>query len=232
MTIRKETEPERVFDSGAKRQAAAGKGMPSLFPGDAYLDICKHFEDGAAHYAPRNWEKGLPLSTYIDSLERHIAEEKMRLTDESHDRAMAWNAICYLATKLRIKAGLLPKELDDLEGVYGKQKPIRDIDIYHAEKSGAKWKWYIYDRKQDEYLHQDLKFRIGCGSDNFYPTKKAAEEQVQKYLDKTGSHPKETCKEQVVLNFSKYCKSCQAAMLAAELHEVVPICNKCIKIVG
>ena len=42
----------------------------------------------------------------------------MGLTDESHDRAIAWNAVVYLATKLRIKAGILPKELDDLEGAY------------------------------------------------------------------------------------------------------------------
>lgn len=180
MTIKKESEPERVFDNGAKRQAAAGKGTPSLFPGDAYLEVCKHFEDGAAHYSPRNWEKGLPLSTYIDSLERHIAQEKMGLTDESHDRAIAWNAVCYLATKLRIKAGLLPKELDDLEGVYGKQE----------QETGSRPKWACEEQKP-----------------------------VQD-------------KKQVILNFSKYCKSCQAAMLAVELYEVVPICSKCIKIVG
>lgn len=132
MGIRKESGPERKFDSGAKRQAASGKGIPSLFPPDAYLDICKHFEDGAVHYGGRNWEKGLPLSSYIDSLERHIAQEKMGLTDESHDRAIAWNAICYLATKLRIKAGILPKKLNDLCGVYGKsnlpEKLINKID--------------------------------------------------------------------------------------------------------
>jgi len=121
MSIRKESGEERKFDSGAKRQAAGGKGIPSLFPPDAYLDVCKHFEDGAIHYGGRNWEKGLPLSSYIDSLERHIAQEKMGFIDESHDRAMAWNAICYLATKLRIKAGILPRELDDLCPVYGKR---------------------------------------------------------------------------------------------------------------
>lgn len=131
--IKKETEPERKFDSGAKRQAAAGKGTPVLFPGDAYLDVCKHFEDGAVHYGGRNWEKGLPLSSYINSLERHIAQEKMGLTDESHDRAIAWNAICYLATKLRIAAGLLPKELDNLEGAYGEQQKVSKYDFLCPE---------------------------------------------------------------------------------------------------
>lgn len=124
MGIKLETGKEREYNTGAKRQNAEGKGTPVLFPGDAYLGICKHFEDGAAHYGGRNWEKGLPLSTYIDSIERHIAQEKMGLTDESHDRAIAWNAVCYLATKLRIKAGILPKELDDLYGAY-KKLPIK-----------------------------------------------------------------------------------------------------------
>lgn len=121
--IKTESGKEREFNSGAKRQHAEGKGTPVLFPGDAYLEVCKHFEGGAVHYGGRNWEKGLPLSSYIDSLERHIAQEKMGLTDESHDRAIAWNAICYLATKLRIQAGILPAELADLCGVYGKEVP-------------------------------------------------------------------------------------------------------------
>jgi len=120
MGIKIETGKEREYNTGAKKQYAEGKGMPVLFPGDAYLEVCKHFEDGAIHYGGRNWEKGIPLSSYIDSLERHIAQEKMGLTDESHDRALAWNAICYLATKLRIKAGILPQELDDLCGAYKK----------------------------------------------------------------------------------------------------------------
>ena len=116
--IKSEAGPNREFDTGAQRDFASGKGTPSLFPGDAYLEVCKHFEEGAAKYDARNWEKGMPLSIFIDSLERHIAAEKLGLTDESHDRAMAWNAICYLATKLRIKAGVLPVELDDMPVTY------------------------------------------------------------------------------------------------------------------
>ena len=112
--IKKEQGGKRTFSTGAKRQNADKKPRPGLFPGDAYLAISQHFADGAAVYDDRNWEKGLPLNSIIDSLERHIAQEKMGLTDESHDLALAWNAVVYLATKLRIKAGLLPAELDDM----------------------------------------------------------------------------------------------------------------------
>ena len=112
--IKQELSDKREFSTGAKKQAAKGKGTPVLFPGDAYLEICKHFEEGAETHEARNWEKGIPLGELINSLERHIAEEKMGMTDESHDRAIAWNAVVYLATKLRIKAGILPAKLDDM----------------------------------------------------------------------------------------------------------------------
>ncbi|HDY88779.1 MAG TPA: hypothetical protein ENH82_11800, partial [bacterium] len=79
MTIKTESGKKREFSTGAKKQAAKGKGTPVLFPPDAYLEVSKHFEEGAEHYSARNWEKGIPLSELINSLERHIAQEKMGL---------------------------------------------------------------------------------------------------------------------------------------------------------
>jgi len=121
--IKKEQGEKREFSTGAQKQNAEGKGTPVLFPPDAYIDMSKHFEAGAELHGSRNWEKGIPLSEIINSLERHIAQEKMGLTDERHDRAIAWNAIVYLATKLRIEAGILPKELDDIPKIYD-NKPV------------------------------------------------------------------------------------------------------------
>ena len=106
--------PKREFSTGAESQDASGKGTPVLVPGDAILDIAKHFENGAAIYGERNWEKGIPLSEQLNSLERHLQQEKMGLTDEPHARALAWRAVVYLATKLRIEAGILPAELADM----------------------------------------------------------------------------------------------------------------------
>jgi len=126
--IKQEPGDKREFSTGAKRQNANNKPRPGLFPGDAYLAISQHFADGAAIYDDRNWEKGLPLNSIIDSLERHIAEEKMGMTDESHDLALAWNAVVYLATKLRIKAGILPAELDDMP----KYKKVNSTPDYRA----------------------------------------------------------------------------------------------------
>lgn len=112
--IKHETGENRVFSTGAHKQAAVGKGIPVLIPPDAMFELACHFEDGAILHGPSNWTKGIPLSELINSLERHIWQEKLGMTDERHDRAIAWNAIVYLATKLRINFGILPKELDDI----------------------------------------------------------------------------------------------------------------------
>ncbi len=112
--IKIEAGEDRVFSTGAKRQASAGKGLPTLLPPDALLEISKHLEAAATKYDSRNWEKGLPLSSILDSLFRHIFAELMGDTSEEHARAIGCNALFYIATKKRIQQGLLPSELDNL----------------------------------------------------------------------------------------------------------------------
>jgi len=106
---------KRQFSSGAKRQSDAGKGLPSLCSPISNRILAKHMQGGVeAGYPPRNWEKGLPLSSILDSLERHIDDEREGKTDENHGAAIYWNAHVYVHTKEMIRRGLLPKELDDL----------------------------------------------------------------------------------------------------------------------
>ncbi len=126
--IKIEPGDRREFSTGAERQASSGKGTPVLVPGDAIIDIAKHFEKGADIYGARNWEKGIPLSELLNSLERHLQQEKMGMTDEPHARALAWNAVVYLATKLRIENGLLPAELDDMPKYVPVQKDLLNKD--------------------------------------------------------------------------------------------------------
>lgn len=49
------------------------------------------YEAGAAKYAPRNWEKGMPYSRCIDSALRHINKFQRGWTDEDHLAAAVWN---------------------------------------------------------------------------------------------------------------------------------------------
>ncbi len=130
--IKIELGEKRKFNTGAEKQASEGKGTPVLVPGDAVIEVSKHFENGAGIYGPRNWEKGIPLSELLNSLERHLQQEKMGLTDEPHARALTWNAIVYLATKLRIENGLLPASLNDMPAYRLEQEVILGEPVKEA----------------------------------------------------------------------------------------------------
>ncbi len=110
----KDSEEKQETSTGASRSGGKGRGKPSLLPFDALMELAIHFEEGAEVHLPRNWEKGIPLSWYVDSAFRHLAAIMQGKTDESHERAFAWNAVCFLATWVRIKNGTLPAKLDDL----------------------------------------------------------------------------------------------------------------------
>lgn len=58
------------------------------------LEVAKHFEEGAKKYGENNWQKGLPVSCYIDSAVRHYLKYKRGDKDEPHDRAFVWNLMC------------------------------------------------------------------------------------------------------------------------------------------
>ncbi len=62
------------------------------------LDVGKLFESGAEKYGERNWEKGIPISSYIDSGVRHFLKYLNGETDEAHDRAFVWNLMCAIWT--------------------------------------------------------------------------------------------------------------------------------------
>ena len=58
------------------------------------LDVAKHFENGALKYGERNWQKGIPISRYIDSALRHLMKDCACETDEDHAAAFVWNCMC------------------------------------------------------------------------------------------------------------------------------------------
>lgn len=67
-------------------------------PYTAFLELSKHFEDGAKKYGEYNWQKGIPLHCYIDSAVRHYLKFKRGDKDEPHDRAFMWNIVCAIWT--------------------------------------------------------------------------------------------------------------------------------------
>jgi len=101
--------------SGAVRERAKGKGRYDLLSPLAMRRLAQHFENGCVEkYEDRNWEKGMPLSYFVDSALRHMFAVLEGKTDEDHAAAAEWNVHCLIHTQEEIAAGRLPAELDDL----------------------------------------------------------------------------------------------------------------------
>lgn len=110
----KDSGKRQDFETGSKRDTRDGKGRFDLLPMRALTRLARHFEGGAKKYGDRNWEKGQPISRYMDSALRHACKYMQGERDEDHLIAAAWNIMCAADTEERIKEGTLPKELNDI----------------------------------------------------------------------------------------------------------------------
>ena len=63
-----------------------------------FLEVAKHFEEGAKKYGESNWKRGIPTWCYIDSAVRHYLKWLRGDKDEPHDRAFVWNILCCIWT--------------------------------------------------------------------------------------------------------------------------------------
>ena len=119
----KDSGTRREFTTGSRRDAQTGKGRFDLLPARAVTILAKHFEAGAVKYGDKNWTKGQPLSVYLDSGLRHMFKFMAGLRDEDHATAAAWNILCLVDTQERIREGLLPESLNDLDPVLAHLPP-------------------------------------------------------------------------------------------------------------
>ena len=108
------TGEQQEFSTGAVRDRQLGKGRFDLLPAIAMLRIARHFEKGAVKYGDRNWEKGIPLSRYLDSALRHAFSFLEGKKDEDHLVAATWNLLAALETEARAGSGRLPADLVDI----------------------------------------------------------------------------------------------------------------------
>lgn len=114
------------FATGAHREIAPGKGRFDLVSPFAIRELAKLLEKGAAKYTKynpdgsvketgeRNWEKGLPLHTFVDSAGRHLGQLLEGDTTEDHATAAFWNMMAFIHTRHEINEGRLPDSLDDM----------------------------------------------------------------------------------------------------------------------
>lgn len=105
---------KEIFPTGAVRDTRKNKGRYDLIPWEVIQLLAIRFEEGAERYGDRNWEKGQPLSRYLDSCLRHLCQHLQGKTDEHHSVAALWNLVALIWTEEKIKQKLLPSSLNDL----------------------------------------------------------------------------------------------------------------------
>ena len=118
----KDSGNRREFKSGAVRDIQEGKGRMDLLPACAIIRLAKHFENGAKKYEERNWEKGIPTHSFIDSAIRHLMKYLDGATDEDHLCAAAWNCMCCMWTEEKRPDLIdIPSRLNQVVDTSGKE---------------------------------------------------------------------------------------------------------------
>lgn len=102
------------FITGSRRDTRKGKGRFDLIPAYPLKRLAIHYENGAEKYGDRNWEKGQPLSRYLDSALRHMNCYVGGDRVEDHLTAAVWNLFAFIYTEEMVNQGKLPAELNDV----------------------------------------------------------------------------------------------------------------------
>ena len=71
----------------------SGKGRMDLLPWNAIIEVSKHCEKGAKKYGEHNVDRGIPISSLMDSGIRHAAKFMIGHIDEDHLTAACWNML-------------------------------------------------------------------------------------------------------------------------------------------
>lgn len=123
-----------THESGMQRDVRGGKGRFDLTSPIVAERLAAIYERGCVKYGQRNWEKGMPLSRFLDSAKRHINDYEMIATyiragipldrlpahvnpKEDHLGQAIWNI------SSMIHLSVTKPELDDLNGQPASPQP-------------------------------------------------------------------------------------------------------------
>lgn len=109
----KDSGKRQEFETGARRDTQEGKGRYDLISTVFLKRLAVVMEKGAVKYGDRNWEKGMPLSRYLNSAIRHLLQLFDGECDEDHAGQAAFNVMAFLHTLQLIQEGILDPSLDD-----------------------------------------------------------------------------------------------------------------------
>ena len=95
--IKDSGERTQFYDKDGKeigvRDLHQGKGRMDLLPWNAIMEVSKHSENGSKKYGEHNVDKGIYISSLVDSAFRHLAKFWIGMDDEPHLTAACWNLL-------------------------------------------------------------------------------------------------------------------------------------------
>ena len=118
----KDSGERQQFETGAQRDIQEGKPRPGLIHPYLLYRLGAHLAKGAAKYDDRNWEKGIPMSRFWDSLQRHLTQYAMGCNDEDHLAAALFNLQGLIVMPWMVSKGLVDVRVLDLPGYFAEEK--------------------------------------------------------------------------------------------------------------
>lgn len=85
-----------VWETGSNRDMQVGKGRMDLLPFASILRLSRWYEMGAEKYGSHNWEKGIPVYSFLSSAIRHVFKWAAGMDDEDHLAAAVWNLLAIM----------------------------------------------------------------------------------------------------------------------------------------
>ncbi|MGA1496055.1 MAG: dATP/dGTP diphosphohydrolase domain-containing protein [Rhodothermales bacterium] len=112
--VLKDSGSREEFDTGSRRDTRSGKGRYDLMSPFILARDARLLELGALKYGERNWERGQPVSRFVDSALRHLMRYMEGHRDEDHLAAARWNIGAIMHMEEMVSRGILPPALMDL----------------------------------------------------------------------------------------------------------------------
>lgn len=92
----KDSGAREEFDTGARRDTQDGKPRFDLIPPGPLRRLAMVYEGGLRKYGENNWTKGMPVTRYLASAERHMEAYRSGERDEDHLAQAVWNIMAMM----------------------------------------------------------------------------------------------------------------------------------------
>ena len=110
----KDSGQREEFDTGSCRDTRQGKGRFDLMSPFVLQRDANLLEAGALKYGERNWERGQPVSRFVDSAMRHLNRYIVGDNDEDHLAAVRWNIGAIMHMEELHRRGLMSGHMFDI----------------------------------------------------------------------------------------------------------------------